>query len=311
MNNYIGIDLGGTNLKYAIGNEAGELSIKKIKPSLALKSKKIILENIFDAILELKNEFNGSISGIGLGTPGCINFIKGQLKGAPSNIPALIDAPLKMILEDEFKLPVWVDNDANLMTLAETRVGAAKKYSDVVCLTIGTGIGGGLIINNKLYRGFNFTAAEIGHMVIEKNGKSCSCGNNGCLEIYASAPAIVERYKNKAVKNIKRQDVSNISTEYIFKQAKINDIYAIQTIEEISDYLGMGIANIVNLLSPQVVVIGGGVANAGDYFIKKIEKATKEKALSANSEYIKVVNAKLGNDAGMIGAIFLAAEHIT
>jgi glucokinase len=309
MSLFIGLDLGGTNLKYGVGDEKGQILIKKIKPSRAQESQAIIFDNMISAIEELISETRQKIQGIGVGTPGSVNFTKGQLNGNTPNLPNWTDAPIKKILESKFNMPVWADNDANVMALAEARNGAAKGFTDVVCFTIGTGIGGGIILNNQIYRGANFSAAEVGHIIVQKDGKRCNCGNFGCLEAYASAPAMVERYWNKLTDSGINSDLKSLRTEVIFDKANGGDRIAIDTINETCDYMGTGVASIVNALNPQVVVIGGGVADAGDTFIRQIETVIKKKALKANAQYLKVLKAKLGNEAGVVGAIFLAAEN--
>ena len=310
MGLYIGLDLGGTNLKYAVGDENGNIKIKKIKPSLAHKPKEEIFSNIFSAIEELKQEISSEINGIGFGTPGSVDFEKGQLIGETPNIEHWTNAPIKKRLEDKFKVPIWVDNDANLVALAEARVGAAKNYTHVVCITIGTGIGSGIIIDGKLHRGAYYSAAEVGHIIIDFKGKPCKCGNLGCLEAYTSAPAMIDRYRHKLKRTGLLFNEDQITTEFIFEKAAVDEDLAIETINETCDYLGTGIASFVNIISPQIVVIGGGVAEAGEAFIKRIEKVILQNAMKPISKHLKVVKAKLGNDAGVVGAILLAAENI-
>jgi len=309
MSLYIGLDLGGTNLKYAVGDEKGNIIIKKIRPSLAQESQKKVFENIFSAITELKQEAAAEIKGIGFGTPGSVHFKKGQLIASTPNIRDWTDAPIKKTIEEKFNIPVWVDNDANIMTLAEARIGAAKGYSSVVCLTIGTGIGGGIIIDNQLYRGANFAAAEVGHTIVEKDGKPCNCGNLGCLEAYTSAPAMIKRYRQKLKRIGLMYNEEQLTTEFIFQKAKFAEDFAKEAINETCEYLGTGIASVVNVINPQIVVIGGGVADAGEEFIKKVETAVQQNALKPNSQNLKVIKAQLGNDAGVVGAILLAVEN--
>ena len=309
MSLYIGLDLGGTNLKYAVGDENGNIIIKKIRPSLAQESQKKVFDNIFNAITELIQETAAEIKGIGFGTPGSVDFKKGQLIAGTPNIKNWTDAPIKKTIEEKFNIPVWVDNDANIMTLAEVRIGAAKGYSHVVCFTIGTGIGGGIIIDNQLYRGANFAAAEVGHTIVEKGGKPCKCGNLGCLEAYTSAPAMINRYRRKLKRIGLMFNEEQLTTEFIFQKAKFAEDFAIETINETCDYLGTGIASVVNVINPQIVVIGGGVADAGEQFIKKVETVVQQNAMKPNSQNLKVVKAQLGNDAGVAGAILLAVEN--
>jgi glucokinase len=308
MGLFIGLDLGGTNLKYALGDKTGNLKIKKSKPSLSNENQDKIFKNIFSAIDELREEKTSDIQAIGVGTPGSIDFPKGQLIGKTPNIPAWENAPVKKSIEDKYGIPVYVDNDANVVALAEARRGAAECCSSVVCLTIGTGIGGGLILNNEIYRGANYSAAEVGHITVEMNGKPCGCGNFGCLEAYAAAPAMIKRYRHKLKRTGLFYNEDQLSTEFIFEKAKVEEDFAIETINETCDYLGTGIASVVNILNPEMVLIGGGVAEAGDEFIKRIEKVIRQKIIKANSDVLKVGRVKLGNDAGMVGAILLAVE---
>jgi len=306
---FIGLDLGGTNLKYALGDEDGKLIVKKKKPSRAKEKSDLILDNLVESVNELKSQQKTEIKAVGIGSPGCIDFEHGQIIGVAANLPEWSNAPIKNKLEEKINIPVFVDNDANLMALAEARLGAAKNYKNVVCLTIGTGIGGAIIVDGNLYRGATYSAAEIGHMSIEFNGRKCRCGNRGCLELYTAAPAMVERYVHKLKKNGLFYESQEISTKSIFEKARVHEDLAIETINEVCDYLGAGIANILNLVNPEIVVIGGGVANAGEVFIKRIASATKERALNANARKVKIVKAELGNDAGVIGSILLAAEN--
>lgn len=308
MGLFIGLDLGGTNLKYGVGDRKGNILIKKIRPSQAQESVDKIFENFYIAISELQQEAGDEILGIGIGTPGSVDFDKGQLIGKTPNIPHWTDAPIKKTIEDRFHIPVWVDNDANVMALAEARVGAAKGYAYALCLTLGTGIGGGIILENKVYRGSTFSAAEVGHITIKMNGKRCNCGNIGCFEIYASAPAMINRYRRKLRRNGLLYDNNKLTTEFIFQKATEHEAFAIETINETCDYLGAGITSLINVLNPQVVVIGGGVANAGEAFIERIEQVVRQRGMKANSQHLKVVKATLGNDAGIVGAIMLAAE---
>lgn len=307
---YIGLDLGGTNLKYALGDENGQILIKKQRPSLARETSDVILNNLVDAVHDLCSKRKRNITAVGIGSPGCIDFEKGRIVGIAANLPNWSGAPIKQRLQRLIDMPVFVDNDANLMALAETRLGAAKNYKNVVCITVGTGIGGGIVIGGELYRGATYSAAEIGHMSIEVNGKKCDCGNKGCLELYTAAPALVDHYVQKLKQSGLFYSETEINPEYIFEKARIDEDLAIETINEVCEYLGAGIANIVNLINPEIIVIGGGVSGAGDPFIKRIAKVVKARALNANTKRLKIVQASLGNDAGVIGAILLAAENV-
>ena len=231
------------------------------------------------------------------------------------NIPPMVGVNLKKRLSESFGLPVCVDNDANVMALAEFELGAARGFRHVLCLTIGTGIGGGIVLDGKLFHGSKFAGAEFGHMTIQYNGRKCNCGGAGCLEAYASAPAMVRdakrllwRDRKSVVHTLVQGDLSRLTTKVLFQAEKKGDRLASQVINQSCAYLGAGIASAVNLLNPQVVVIGGGVSRGGQGFIRRIEKEVKKRAFPSATKNLKVVRAKLGNDAGFIGAAILCAQ---
>lgn len=317
MKNFcIGIDLGGTNIKYGIVSSEGEIVTKGIIPSKANLKKDVILSNIKKAINSLlyysrKNKIK--IKGIGIGCPGIVNVEKGVIMDMVPNIPQLKNVKIKAELKKNFHYPIFVDNDANLMALAEHEFGAAKGYKNCLCLTIGTGIGSGIIIDGKLFRGSFFAGAEFGHTSIFYDGIKCRCGNIGCVEMYASAKAMVKKAKNLLSKEKKsllykmvNGDLNKVSTKLIFDSWKKKDGLCTKIVDETCIYLGTAIGSAVNLLNPEVVVIGGGVAEAGMKFIKKIEKEVAKRANPVASKNLNVVKAKLKNDAGFIGAALLA-----
>ena len=255
------------------------------------------------------DKLDEKIISIGVGSPGSIDFEKGQLLGTTPNLPNWTNAPIKRLIEEKFNIPTWADNDANVMALAEARIGAGKGYKNILCLTLGTGIGGGILVNNQVLRGEHFSAAEVGHIIVVHNGKRCNCGNKGCLEAYTSAPAMVKRYEKKLKRLGLAYDINQLSTEFIFDKAKNNEGLAREIIDETCAYLGTGIASIANIIDPEIVIIGGGVAEAGNEFIQQIEKEVKEYSIKSIMQHLKVVRANMGNDAGIVGAILLAAEN--
>ena len=252
---------------------------------------------------------NHTIRAIGLGSPGSIDFEQGCVVGVVANLQGWSDLAIRDVLREKIDLPIWIDNDANLVAIAEARVGAGKGFRNMVFVTVGTGVGGGIIIDGKLYRGASFNAAEIGHMSIDSAGKNCPCGGIGCLERYASAPAIVKLYLEKMKHQESTFDGANITTEVIFERAEKADSVALETVNEACDYLGAGLASVVNLLNPEAIVIGGGVSGAGEAFLGRVRDAISKRALPAALTRLKVIKAELGNDAGLVGAILLAAEN--
>lgn len=312
MSVFIGLDLGGTNLKYALGTETGEIVVRNSKPSLANESQDVIFENMFSAVDELIQEANKraqQVSAIGVGSPGCIDFKAGKLLGRAPNFEHWVNTPIKKEFENRFRLPTWIDNDANLMALAEARNGAGRGYNTLLCVTLGTGIGGGLILDRKLYRGVHYSAGEIGHTIIKYEGKPCNCGQRGCLEAYAAAPAMVERYRKKLKRTGVLFEFEGLTTEFIFQKAALNEDLAKETINETCDLLGAGLASVANIIDPDIIIIGGGVAEAGFEFIQRIERVVKQRALKSIAKKLKVVKAELNLDSGIIGAILLAAEN--
>jgi len=312
MSFYIGLDLGGTNLKYALGTATGSIVTRGSKPSLADQSQDVIFENMFSAVEELLNQAkseNQTVTAIGIGSPGVIDFSQGKLLGRAPNFEHWQNVPIRKIFEQRFDIPTWVDNDANLLALAEARHGAGKRFHDLLCVTLGTGIGGGIVLNDQLHRGMHYSAAEIGHVIIEYGGRPCNCGNRGCLEAYAAAPAMVDRYRHKLKRTGVIFDIDGLSAELIFEKAQLNEDLARETINETCDYLGAGLASIVNVIDPEIVIIGGGVAEAGMEFIRRIEHVIRQFTLKPIAQKIKVAKAQLNLDAGVVGAILLAAEN--
>lgn len=302
----IGMDLGGTFLKYALGTPDGELVVHKKTPSKGKEPKQEIFNVIFTAIeelLKIAQEQGGRVIAIGLGSPGAIDFEKGKQIGSTPNLPYWTDADIRGEIELKFGIPVWADNDANVMAFAESRMGAAKGYKYVIALTLGTGIGGGIILNKEIFRGANYAGAELGHITIDYNGLKCNCGGTGCIERYASATGMVENYAKR-----KKIDPASVNTEKIFELAKAGESDALATIEDTCNCLGAALATLVNIFNPEIIIIGGGVGDAGDRFIEKIHNALKEKAMGPALLNLKLARARLGNKAGIIGAICLAAE---
>ncbi len=317
MNKYfIGVDLGGTNIKFGIVSDKGRVLQKGMLSAQASLGRRAILNNINKAVeesLTFARRKNIKIKGIGVGSPGTVNLESGKIEGSCPNLPQMVNINLKGWLSKSFKFPIYVDNDANVMALAESKFGAAKGYKDALCLTLGTGIGGGIILDGKLFHGSSFAGAEFGHMTICYNRRVCNCGGIGCLEMYASAPAMVkdakrllQRNKESIIYKLIRGDLDKLTTEIIFEAERKGDVLASDVINQACRYLGAGIASAVNLLNPQVVIIGGGVSEGGERFIRRIKKEVKRRAFPSATKNLKVVKAKLGNDAGFIGAAMLA-----
>jgi glucokinase len=315
---YIGVDLGGTNIKFGIVSHKGVVLHKGMLSAQVNLGRAAILKNInraLDKSLVFAKREGFRIKGIGVGSPGTVNLNTGRIEGSCPNLPQMVNVNLKRWLSRHFEFPICVDNDANVMAWAEFKFGAARGYKNVLCLTLGTGIGGGIILDSKLFHGSNFAGAEFGHMTICHNGRRCNCGGVGCLEMYASAPAMVKdtrrllkKDRSSTIHKLIKGDPEKLTTKILFEAEKRGDFLASKVINKTCEYLGSGIASAVNLLNPQVVVIGGGVSKGGQGFIRRIEKEVKKRAFPSATKNLKVVRAKLGNDAGFIGAAILCAS---
>lgn len=303
----IGIDLGGTFVKAALVSENGEIIFKDKLPIGSSASKNTILntiEKIIKIVLVKAEDEQIIVDGIGMGTPGIVQ--DGVILGGSENLDGWENIDLSGYYNRIFDLPVLVDNDANLMGLGEFYFGAAKDCTDVVFLTIGTGIGGAVIIDGALYGGYENRGTELGHVVVEHNGPDCNCGGKGCLELYASTTALIHDYSKRTGIAIEELD-----GHFIIKKFHENEENAVLCLNEHTDYLGHGIASFINTFSPQKVVIGGGISDAGQFYIDLISKYAFGYMMPSCGHNTKVVGAKLGNNAGSLGAAALILKKDT
>ena len=300
----IGIDLGGTNLKSALLDLKYKILRKEVFNTQDFIKKERLIQAILDSIhriLKYKNLNTRQILGIGLGLPGPIDVKRGLVHFFP-NIAGWKEVNLKNILEKRLGLPVSLDNDANLMSLAEFRMGAAKGSRNAVCLTLGTGVGGGIIIEGRLYRGSTYSAGEIGHLPINEEGPQCNCRGIACLETYIG--------NNRIIAQAKKIFPQKISLEKLSQLAKKKDGKALKIWSDVGGHLGVALVGVVNLLNPDAIVIGGGVANAGKVLFDRVKEIISRQAMPVQARQVKVFKAKLGNDAGLIGAGILVKEGI-
>lgn len=303
----ISLDLGGTAIKYALVNEAFELSNYKSIPSLANESAESVINQIAIAIEDcfgFAQKQDAEIVGIGIGTPGIVDDKFRTVLGGADNIVGWKNVPLADILEKRFNVPVVVENDANMMALGELAAGAGRDCENVVFLTVGTGIGGALFINGKLFSGHQNRGGELGHIPLFVDGEDCSCGSVGCLEQYASTAALVRRFAERA-KETKLKFDREINGELIVELFKQEDPIAVQSINEHCYFLGRGVAAFINIFSPQKVLIGGGISEAGDFYIAKIAETAYKYAMPDCAANTLIERATLGNKAACIGAASL------
>jgi glucokinase len=295
----LGIDIGGTTIKYGICSSAGKLTGQGAISTPATAPKQDILNKLNELVsdnLILAQKKNMTIAAIGIGTPGSVDIHRGYLMGGTPNFKHWRNVSISKFIMDRFDIPVFVDNDANLMAYGEFIYGAGKEKKDVICLTLGTGIGGGIIINGEIYRGSFFAGAELGHMTIHHAGQPCNCGGQGCLERYASATAVIEDYNRENPLNPVQ------GTRQIFQLAEQGDGLASDVIERFISYLAAGLANITNIFNPEMIILGGGVSEAGKPFIDRVYQACQKRAMPVSFKNVEIVGATLGNRAGILGA---------
>lgn len=307
MRNAIGIDLGGTSIKYALINEEGEFLYSGTLPSCADISAEAVVDQLVKAI-EIVKEYAFSIdcliAGVGVGTPGIVDESGRTVLGGAENIKGWEAIPLADMLEKRTCLTTCISNDANLMGLGETHYGAGIGASHVVFLTVGTGIGGAVVIDNKLFNGYANRGTELGHTPIVATGEPCACGSVGCLEHYASTSALVRNFINRCPADapIGKEPING---ERIIQLYKEGNSVAKASLEEHCFYLGRGIAGFINIFSPQRVIIGGGLSEAGEFYIDMLRKQAFKYAMSDCSLNTSIMAATLGNRAGSMGAAWM------
>lgn len=311
----IGIDLGASLTKYGVVSDRGKVVTSGSRNTpvdsgpLGLRA---MLQDSALRLLQKSHLRRIKIEGIGIGSPGTVSLKTGQVVGASPNLPGWTGVRLKQIFA-KFNLSVWADNDANLMALAEHRLGAARGCRNAVCLTIGTGIGGGIIVEGKLYHGSDCAAGELGHMSINFSGNLCRCGGIGCLEAYVSVPALIEAARSEINLPGSSSSLSrpkrNLSLRHIFRAARMKDKTALKVINNEIDYLSTGLASVVNLLNPEVIVIGGGLVEVDSSFLQEVERKLKQKAFPSATRNLRLVKAKLGNQAGFVGAALACLDY--
>lgn len=300
----IGIDLGGTSIKYALVDKEGNSSCEGKLPSFATESAEAVTEQLEKAavtVMESALRQNIDVKGIGIGSPGIVDATNRIILGGAENIVGWERIDLATEMERRTGLPVVVGNDANLMGLGETRYGAARGCSDVVFLTVGTGIGGAVIIGGRLFGGYANRGTELGHVPLIADGERCACGAVGCLEHYASTSALVRRFAARAMERGLEFD-SEINGELISRLYSEGEPLAVECMNEHFYYLGRGIAGFVNIFSPQRVVIGGGLAESGPVYLEKIRENVRNNVIADCAVNTEIVTAQLGNRAGLIGA---------
>ena len=310
----IGIDLGGTNIKVGLVDENYNIVQKATAKTNLPRPADEICGTIVELIWQCLNAAKvtiGEVNSIGIGTPGVANRNSGVVLYS-CNLD-FHNTNLRTLLKQRLDKPIYVENDANAAAFGEVLAGAGKGYSDVVVVTLGTGVGGGIIIGGKIYTGFNFCGAELGHTVIEFNGRQCGCGRKGCFEAYSSATALInmtkeamEANKDSKMWEIAGGDIEKVDGKTAFDGMRADDEAAKGVINMYIEYLGCGLTNIVNTFQPEVLLIGGGICKEGENLTKPLYEIIKRDSYCVDEKQsTKLDICKLGNDAGIIGAAFL------
>ncbi len=314
MDLVIGVDLGGTAIKAGIADEKGKIyKSLEVPTGVEANSLELIMRNIKSCISKLISEASGGkIRAIGIGVPGIVKD-NGNIS-IFSNIRVFDNYPMGEDIEKEFNISVFVDNDANNAARGEFIFGAGTGKRDFVLITLGTGIGGGIFINGDIYSGTNGCAGEAGHMVIVPGGRQCGCGNFGCWEAYGSASAMIKRVNNLIGRKLKTSlspyYPDKMDARIIAREAEAGDEIALQAFDETAYYIGLGTANLINILNPQLCIFGGGLSHAGKFLFDKVKKHARLNTAPAARDSFEIVTAKLGNKAGVLGAAALAFMKI-
>lgn len=314
MKYLFGVDLGGTNTKIGLLNIEGKILLKESIKTNSQAGFDDCFNRIAQVIKKMNIEKkidNKDILGVGMGIPGPV--LHQEIVSFFANFPWKKNLNAAKILGEKTGYKVKVDNDVNVITLGEIWQGSAKGYSDVIGMALGTGIGGGIVTDGKLVGGVKGAAGEIGHMTIVPNGKLCGCGKKGCFEAYASARGIEREAESRLTvnKNNKLWDIisskegEKIEAKDVFDAAKLGDRFSLDIVEYITEYIAYGLSILLHVTNPEVVVIGGGVALSGEILFDGIRKKIKKYSLSACIDGLQILPAKLGNEAGIIGAAAL------
>jgi glucokinase len=315
----LGIDLGGTKILTAVANSNGELLSRDYTETSAEKGYKAVIESIVESAnraLVQAGMSASELAAIGIGAAGLSNPETGVLFTSP-NLPGWRDVPLRDAIEEKLGKKTFLTNDANAAALGELYFGAARGARNFIYVTISTGIGGGIIIDGKIYAGALGTAGEVGHMTIDSDGSLCNCGNRGCWETLASGTALAREAKHKIKEGARTSilgyaggDIDKVTAEVVHKAAEESDALAKELISRTGYYVGIGLANLINIFNPELIVIGGGLSNMADMLLNPAFKVAGERAFRQSFEAVRFARAELGGDSGVLGATAFALEEM-
>ncbi len=311
----IGVDIGGTNLNVGVVPvEGGQPIAFRTQTTEPQRGAKFVVDRVVRMIKEAIREVmdqercgREAFAGVGIGSPGPLDRKTGTVISTPNL--GWRNFPLRDLVQNAVGLPATLDNDANAATYGEWWLGAGRNVDTLVGVTLGTGIGGGIVLNGELYHGTSDAAAEIGHMTIDSTGRKCKCGNYGCLEAYASGQAIaaraIEGLESGAMSVLPdlAGDIQNVTAETVFEGVVQGDAYATEVINDTAKFLGVGLANIINILNPELLVVSGGVTRAGDHLFEPLRAEVRRRAFRVAEQSCRIMPSELQGKAGVIGAV--------
>jgi len=312
----IGVDIGGTQLRACLADASGKIYKRLLTETRSEDGRTAVLQRLLDLITNLMAETPlDEVAAIGIGAPGPLNPFTGYVVEAP-NLAGWVNVPLKDLVAEQFGLPTYLGNDANVAALAEYRFGAGKGARNLIYITVSTGIGGGVIVDGHMLLGEKGFAAEIGHITLEANGPRCNCGNIGCWEAFSSGTAIgqeairrLEAGEDSSLRARSAGDYSRISARWVAEAALEGDLLAQSVFQRAGFYMGVGLVNLLHLFNPSVITIGGSVMKAGDLIWQPLWKTLRERVEPFYLEDVRIVPAALGDDVGLLGAIALVLEE--
>lgn len=318
MKYYIGIDLGGTNIVAAVVDEKGKIisktdcktNLPRIPELVADDMAKISEEAVLKAGITMDQ-----IENVGIGSPGIINPSTGEIEYSCNF--NYYNVPMSEMMNKRLRKPIYIDNDANTAAIGEFAVGAGKGIHSMIAITLGTGVGGGVILNDKIYSGFNYAGGELGHTVIQMDGRPCNCGRKGCFEAYASATGLIkttieymEKNPDSQMWQVAQGSKENVNGRTSFDAMRLGDKVAKDVVDTFIRHLAAGLTNVINIFQPELVCIGGGISKEGDTLIKPLRLLIDQEDYARSIERrTQIVAAKLGNDAGIIGAAMLSQHQ--
>jgi len=315
----IGIDLGGTKISTALVGSDGEIIAHDYQQTHAVQGQKAVVERMLDAarwVMAQAGVDSSQVGAAGVGAPGPLDIEAGVVV-APPNLPGWDRVPLKQLIEDGLGVTAFLENDANAAALGEHRFGAGRGTEHMIYITVSTGVGGGLILNGELYHGANGMAGEVGHIIVEPEGPLCGCGNRGCLEALASGTAIARQARERVTRsaptliaNLAGGDPERITARLVVEAADQGDREAQEILAEAMNYLGIGMANLVNLFNPQLIIIGGGLTNVGERLFRPVRRAIDQYTFPPATQAVRVVPAALGDNVGVLGAAAVALAQL-